>query len=727
MIFLARFKKIALYIVSGGTAGVVNLIVLYILTEYGHVYYVASEAFAFSAAFFVSFGMQKFLTFKDRSVSRVHAQLGRYLIVMLANLASNTALLFLLVRYGHVWYVLAELAVTALLACVSYFIYQHWIFSAAPQDQHAVGAASFDFEQIRRRAGRVALPVIVVAIGILSLGGLYLAGVLTQPVYPITIDDDVYYLARMNTVANGYPNVGNPFYFEHRFDAPVSFNVPDIVTALPRLFGASVAWTIVFNFFVWSEIAALLAYAIFRAMRFDSAGAALGALFVYAESYMLLWRSDAMQLVFPLFFAVILGVILIESDGMRQRLGWWFLMAATAASFYFYTYLWQIVGATMLVLCGVYYRRGDWTRCMLLISVGIASLIAAIPTLLMQARQFSDPVYIQTTHRISLALTHWPTIEEYYYGRWALIVMAAWWLLRRHISASRAADSLMYGLGFGLVIANWNNLITGVEIETGEHIGKFIAAYAAFAAILFVRMLATRGIWRAASRSASMWLALILLALLGANLVASLGRAVPWRHLISHDDGPYERLAGPLRWLDEHTAAGTIILSDDLLAVYIPMYTRDYDLYAQSGTLQYATDEEIMDRYALSRAIRAQVSDQELLADSHAYLGAGVMDRLNEQNQEAQWCRSFRLDIAFGMWCPAYESLQQHLGPAFLEALHSRIRDDQAHLSEELAAYHVAYIAWPDSDVSRLDVSVVAHEPIVYDDGSYRIYELATP
>ena len=59
--------------------------------------------------------------------------------------------------------------------------------------------------------------LLLVSIFVLVFGGLFLTGILTSKIYPITIDDDLYYMARMNNVSNGYLNIGNPYYFEHRF------------------------------------------------------------------------------------------------------------------------------------------------------------------------------------------------------------------------------------------------------------------------------------------------------------------------------------------------------------------------------------------------------------------------------------------------------------------------------------------------------------------------------
>ena len=128
---IQRHKKVIKYLISGCSAAVVNLSVLYVLTEFGQIWYIASSGFAFVAAFAVSFTLQKFWTFGDASVHMIKKQLVMYLVAAVINLGVNTMLMYSFVEYLHLHYLIAQIITSGLLAIGSFFVYQHLIFKIA--------------------------------------------------------------------------------------------------------------------------------------------------------------------------------------------------------------------------------------------------------------------------------------------------------------------------------------------------------------------------------------------------------------------------------------------------------------------------------------------------------------------------------------------------------------------------------------------------------------------
>ena len=74
---------------------------------------------------------------------------------------------------------------------------------------------------------------------------------------PPSYDGGYYYYARVQEVADGYPFVGNPFFYEHRTDGPVAFFLADWINAIPILMGLTVG-----NAFAVMNILGLLATAV---------------------------------------------------------------------------------------------------------------------------------------------------------------------------------------------------------------------------------------------------------------------------------------------------------------------------------------------------------------------------------------------------------------------------------------------------------------------------------
>ncbi|MBI2459121.1 MAG: GtrA family protein, partial [Parcubacteria group bacterium] len=94
---LLKYKRIVKYLMAGGLAALVDLSLLYILTDILGIWYLISASLAFIWSFFVSFFLQKFWTFSDRDQQKMYRQMAGYLSVALANLALNTALMYWLV------------------------------------------------------------------------------------------------------------------------------------------------------------------------------------------------------------------------------------------------------------------------------------------------------------------------------------------------------------------------------------------------------------------------------------------------------------------------------------------------------------------------------------------------------------------------------------------------------------------------------------------------------
>lgn len=120
--------RIVRFLLSGGTAVGVNLSILWIATEIFHVWYVLSAVLGTGASFFVSFILHKFWTFENEALNRVHVQFSQYVILGLTNIGVNALLVYLLVEYGHLWYILAQIISTGVIATCNFFIYRHLIF-----------------------------------------------------------------------------------------------------------------------------------------------------------------------------------------------------------------------------------------------------------------------------------------------------------------------------------------------------------------------------------------------------------------------------------------------------------------------------------------------------------------------------------------------------------------------------------------------------------------------
>ncbi|MES3005141.1 MAG: GtrA family protein [Patescibacteria group bacterium] len=110
------------YVASGGTSAVVDLLLLSFLYHVVGVHYLLSSIIAFCVAFFVSFILQKFWTFKNVSTEGIQRQSFIYLASSLFSLGVNTLLMYIFVEKMHLAVLLSQIFAGATVACFTFFI-----------------------------------------------------------------------------------------------------------------------------------------------------------------------------------------------------------------------------------------------------------------------------------------------------------------------------------------------------------------------------------------------------------------------------------------------------------------------------------------------------------------------------------------------------------------------------------------------------------------------------
>jgi hypothetical protein len=164
-------------------------------------------------------------------------------------------------------------------------------------------------------------------------------------------------------------------------------------------------------------------------------------------------------------------------------------------------------------------------------------------------------------------------------------------------------------------------------------------------------------------------------------------------------------------------------VTDDTLASYLPLYTETYSLFAPAGNLQLLRTAESADRYLLDRAILASSSPAEWSREIRLFAGAGETNRLDQRNWINLWCRHYRLDVWFGLWCEGEQGMTAFKGPAYWQTLTRQSQFDRQNLTDRLQTYQVTYLVWPKTRLAELALSHLLFKPLWQDD-HYIVYEL---
>lgn len=107
------------YVFTAGLATVVDIALLYLLTNFIGLHYLLSSVISYSAGMVTNYSASKLFVFKNKSED-VAKQFSLFATVALIGLVLNQIIIGLLVEYGHVWYLYAKF--------ISVFVVMFWSF-----------------------------------------------------------------------------------------------------------------------------------------------------------------------------------------------------------------------------------------------------------------------------------------------------------------------------------------------------------------------------------------------------------------------------------------------------------------------------------------------------------------------------------------------------------------------------------------------------------------------
>ena len=548
-----------------------------------------------------------------------------------------------------------------------------------------------------------------------------------QGVLPKGTTDSKYYYARIHEVVDGHPFIGNPYAYEHKDALSPAFFLPDVVSAVPVLLGVPFNIAVLVNVFVWSFIFLMLAFTLLRLLQIQNWWAFSWSIIAYICSYSFMLRPTVMQIVYPVFllFLIVLLKFLYEPF-VRRRIIW--LSLTAAVSFYTYTYLAYIVLLTFAFVFIWFLFTHRYKELRALITAGIGTAILLIPFGIYTLLQMGDPNYFETMTRIGLVYTHVPSIEAFFYGRWVAIGLVAlgllWIFFPKKEEGSSARKVFWFATGAGLLSGLFLNVVTGVELTLGVHIGRFIFPWMALVlgAGLY-EWYQARPINIGANKiGATYALVAISLVVLSVGVLRSIDRGVDFfgfnnRGETVADVQPY---SAPLAWLEANVPEQSVIWANDSIAQYIPIMTRHYTLFAPQTVLHNMSALELEDRYLLSRSF-GTLSVDDLWRDLGLYIGAGAFKlQTLAQNQRA-WICGVATRFIGPRECLPYTDGITLKGEAYFKTLAQRFEEIKKNQVTILQQFKVKYLI---IDRAHDDFGRIFLKKAVYDNGRFVIVPL---
>ena len=109
--FLSKpfLKDLIKFAIVGAIGTVINLSILFILTEFFNLYYLISEIIAFLVSVLNNYILNKLWTFKEKIQEKLVRKYFKFSLICVISLVLNISVLFILVEYFYLLYIIAEI------------------------------------------------------------------------------------------------------------------------------------------------------------------------------------------------------------------------------------------------------------------------------------------------------------------------------------------------------------------------------------------------------------------------------------------------------------------------------------------------------------------------------------------------------------------------------------------------------------------------------------------
>lgn len=545
-----------------------------------------------------------------------------------------------------------------------------------------------------------------------------------------------YYDARIREIVNGYPFMGNPYFLEHNNEIAPAFFLADWLAAIPRLLGASLEGGATINLLFWSLVFVFLAYHILREMGVSKIVSVVGAELSYFMVFYMMARPVSMQVIFPFYLFFLLAFLFwIEDTANKKRSA--LLVLASTASFYIYTYLWQIV-VIILGLAGMYWLIiGKKDKVISLIKMLGLIVIFSAPLFVYTYLQITHPYYWETFRRMGFMSTHMPFAETFYSGRWIILIILVWllgfwWSKELRANQTYKTSVIFVAIsGLSLIIASASNIITGKEIELAGHIVRFVWLWVplTLAAFLFF----VKNNWTSfKSFSLSKKIIIFILCLmcfLGAGIYYKRSFLMLFRkqQAIQNYADENRRSRAVLGWLESREKKPVVIWIDNdsqsAIEGYITAATKHYVLFSIGGTLHLVSAQEVEERYLVSNYFN-KLSLADIKSDFNLYAGlADAVHLAKTKNRKVKLCNFFQLNL-LGYDCGRETNSYELKGEKYFTDLYDKYtKEIVPNIREYLKKYHATYFIKDRRVDKNIDAGEIGMERAYYDD-YFEVYKI---
>ncbi len=127
------FMQVSKFVIVGGLGALLNISILFVLTEVFKVFYLISEIIAFIFSALQNYLLNKIWTFKEKLKNTIIQKWVKYFIISTISLLVNLSILYILVEFFDFWYLFAEIGAIMFSFVINFIGNKIWTFKVNNQ------------------------------------------------------------------------------------------------------------------------------------------------------------------------------------------------------------------------------------------------------------------------------------------------------------------------------------------------------------------------------------------------------------------------------------------------------------------------------------------------------------------------------------------------------------------------------------------------------------------
>lgn len=462
-----------------------------------------------------------------------------------------------------------------------------------------------------------------------------------QGIYPTNNDDELYYLARTQEVLDGHTFVAQPYLWEGKERLPLQFWVPDVLlAAIAKTLGTTPQKTFIVLDFILPAIEFLLVYAIALLLSRNAGFAIAAAILLHFGMHFSLFNrpnSPQLNFIFLLMF-VLASIFWVRKPNRKLTLAFG---GTLGLLFHVYAYYWTYAIVAMgLALVAFIFQKDRVRSKELIVALGVAFLIG-LPYFVQLYYSFGYEFYHETVARVGMIRTHMPS------GISIVVLAGIYGAMLIALRFMRKIDwnpetILVSALVFASPIVTNQHLVTGENLEFSSHY-RWLASFVSVFGCAYLLGIASRSF----RMSETVWrLGIVAMgAVIGWSFFVA-GATAYAQSFMRPDEADAQRYAPVLAWFREHAERDAVIYAPEELSRLIPAYTSQNVFYAREANLHYLSDDEVRDRFLISRYFDPPLTEKDIPDIERSVWGTYYINRWQHAQQLDKPLRFFGLSAS---------------------------------------------------------------------------------